>query len=54
MALTEDLNPVALSIALTVWVRGIADLIIVNDDNFTGAHQLTTKQETISTLTAIS
>jgi RecB family exonuclease len=34
MALTEDLNPCAFD-SENVWVRGIADLIIVNDDNFT-------------------
>ena len=34
MALTEDLNPVAFN-SPNRWVRGIADLIIVNDDNYT-------------------
>ena len=34
MALTTDLTPVAFS-SEKRWVRGIADLIIVNDDNFT-------------------
>jgi hypothetical protein len=34
MALTEELNPVAFN-SPNRWVRGIADLIIVNDDNYT-------------------
>jgi len=34
MALTEDLNPVGFN-SPNRWVRGIADLIIVNDDNYT-------------------
>ena len=34
MALTTDLNPVAFN-SPNRWVRGIADLIIVNDDNYT-------------------
>ena len=34
MALTEVLNPVAFN-SPNRWVRGIADLIIVNDDNYT-------------------
>lgn len=34
MALTTDLTPVAFS-SEKRWVRGIADLIIINDDNFT-------------------
>jgi len=34
MALTEELNPVAFD-SPNRWVRGIADLIIVNDDNYT-------------------
>lgn len=34
MALTEDLTPVAFN-SPNRWVRGIADLIIVNDDNYT-------------------
>lgn len=34
MALTEELNPCAFK-SENVWVRGIADLVIVNDDNFT-------------------
>ena len=34
MALTEDLNPCAFK-SENVWVRGIADLVIVNDDNLT-------------------
>jgi hypothetical protein len=34
MALTEELNPVAFN-SPNRWVRGIADLVIVNDDNYT-------------------
>ena len=34
MGLTEELNPCGFK-SENVWVRGIADLIIVNDDNFT-------------------
>lgn len=34
MALTEDLNPCAFD-SDNRWVRGIADLVIVDDDNFT-------------------
>ena len=34
MALTEELHPVAFN-SPNRWVRGIADLIIVNDDNYT-------------------
>jgi hypothetical protein len=34
MALTEELNPVGFD-SPNRWVRGIADLVIVNDDNYT-------------------
>ena len=35
MALTEDLTPCGFK-APEVWVRGVADLVIVDDDNLTG------------------